>query len=116
MHEGIDGFGMPADDAVMQAAETLRILADPTRLRLLWALAQGETSVSCLAELTGAHPTAVSQHLAKLRMTGLVRARREGTFQIYATTDPRIVQLVEAAIGEKIKDSKASANHESARL
>lgn len=93
---------MPTTDAVEQAAERLRILADPTRLRVLWALAQGESSVTCLAELTGAHPTAVSQHLAKLRMTGLVHARRQGTFQYYTVTDPSIVKLVETAMGEAI--------------
>jgi DNA-binding transcriptional ArsR family regulator len=103
MHEGIDEFSMPADEAVEHAAERLRILADPTRLRVLWALAQGESSVTCLAELSGAHPTAVSQHLAKLRMTGLVRARRQGTFQFYTVADESIVKLVEAAIGVPIQ-------------
>lgn len=93
---------MPDDGAVTAAAERLRILADPTRLKLLWALAQGETSVSCLAELTGATPTAVSQHLAKLRMTGLVSARRQGTFQFYSAADDEIVGLVETAMGARI--------------
>jgi DNA-binding transcriptional ArsR family regulator len=103
VHEGIDGFAMPSPEAVELAAERLRILADPTRIRLLWALAQGESSVTCLAELTGAHPTAVSQHLAKLRMCGFVRARRQGTFQYYSVTDPDILRLAETALGEVIK-------------
>jgi len=56
------------------AAESLRLLGDPTRIKILWALLQGESSVACLADLVGASPTAVSQHLAKLRLAGLVRA------------------------------------------
>lgn len=89
---------MPEREAVDTAAETLRILADPTRLRLLWALSQGETSVACLAELAGANPTAVSQHLAKLRWAGLVRARREGTYMIYTVVDPQIGDLLKTIL------------------
>jgi DNA-binding transcriptional ArsR family regulator len=80
MHADIEGFTMPAPEAVDSAAETLRILSDPTRLRILWALSQGESSVACLAELSGANPTSVSQHLAKLRLAGVVWARRQGTY------------------------------------
>lgn len=58
------------------AAESFRLLADPTRIKILWVLLQGESSVASLAELVGAAPTAVSQHLAKLRLAGLVRGRR----------------------------------------
>jgi DNA-binding transcriptional ArsR family regulator len=100
MHEGIPEFSMLADDAVEHAADQLRILSDPTRVRLLWALAQGESSVACLAELAGATPTAVSQHLAKLRMTGLVRVRRQGTFMFYTVADDKIVKILEVALGQ----------------
>jgi len=44
------------------AAESFRLLADPTRIKILWVLLQGESSVASLAELVGAAPTAVSQH------------------------------------------------------
>jgi DNA-binding transcriptional ArsR family regulator len=87
VHRGIDGFDMPAPDDVRRAADALRMLADPTRLNILWALMQGETSVACLAELADTSPTAVSQHLSKLRLAGLVANRREGTFVYYALAD-----------------------------
>jgi len=83
VHGDISDFQMPADDQVHLAAESLRLLADATRIKILWALLQGESSVTCLAEIVGATPTAVSQHLAKLRLAGLVRGRREGTFIYY---------------------------------
>src|SRR5690349_4973635 len=79
---------MPNDEQVHLAAEGFRLLADPTRIKILWALLQGESSVACLAELVGAAPTAVSQHLAKLRLAGLVRGRREGTLVHYSAADP----------------------------
>ncbi|WP_425303329.1 ArsR/SmtB family transcription factor, partial [Nocardia wallacei] len=60
------------------ATATFRMLSDPTRLHILWLLAQTEADVSALTEACGASRTAVSQHLAKLRFTGLVATPREG--------------------------------------
>lgn len=85
---------MPDDRLVERAANAFRLLADPTRIKILWALTQGETSVACLAELVGAAPTAVSQHLSKLRLAGLVRGHRRGTFVYYTSVDEQITQLL----------------------
>lgn len=98
VHRGIEGFHMPDPDDVRQAADALRMLADATRLNILWALMQGETSVACLADLAGTSPTAVSQHLSKLRLAGLVTNRREGTFVYYALADDHIGELVRQAL------------------
>ncbi len=99
VHDEIPGFAMPPDDDVRRAADRLRMLADPTRLKILWALAQGESSVACLAEIVGAAPTAVSQHLAKLRLAGIVNHRREGTFVYYTVDDPDMQALLGRALG-----------------
>ncbi|MEU5873485.1 metalloregulator ArsR/SmtB family transcription factor [Glycomyces sp. NPDC047369] len=99
MHEGLPNFTMPDDGQARAAADALRILADPTRLKLMWALLQGEENVACLADLTGARPTAVSQHLAKLRLAGLVTTRREGTFVYYTAADDRVKPLLEQVLG-----------------
>jgi DNA-binding transcriptional ArsR family regulator len=98
VHQGIEDFDMPPADSVRRAADALRMLADPTRLNILWALMQGETSVACLADLAGTSPTAVSQHLSKLRLAGLVTNRREGTFVFYALADDHIGELVTQAV------------------
>ncbi|MDT7578750.1 MAG: hypothetical protein QOK35_10 [Pseudonocardiales bacterium] len=89
---------MPNEEQVQLAAEGFRMLADPTRIKLLWALLQGESSVTCLAELVGAGPTTVSQHLAKLRLAGLVRGRREGTFVYYTAADEHVRALLAEAL------------------
>ena len=60
------------DDQVDLAVEAFRMLADGTRVRILWALNGRELSVNELAAEVGKQPTAVSQHLAKLRMTRMV--------------------------------------------
>src|SRR5258707_2613622 len=72
----------PSDIEVSWAVDTLKMLADPTRLRIVWALLHGEHSVSRLAEHVDAQPAAVSQHLAKLRLAALGRAR-SGRTRVY---------------------------------
>ncbi|GAB3849646.1 ArsR/SmtB family transcription factor [Dactylosporangium cerinum] len=98
MHTSLPDFQMPDDEQVHLAAEGFRMLADPTRIKILWALLQGESSVACLAELVGAAPTAVSQHLAKLRLAGFVRGRREGTFVHYSAADTHVRALLAEAL------------------
>lgn len=88
----------PTDEQVGLAVETFRLLGDATRLKIIAVLAAGEQSVGALAEAVGAPPTAVSQHLAKLRMARMVRARREGTFLYYSLEDVHVLQLVEEAL------------------
>ena len=98
VHTSLPDFQMPNEEQVHLAAEGFRLLADPTRIKILWALLQGESSVACLAELVGAGPTAVSQHLAKLRLAGLVKGRREGTFVHYSAADTHVRALLAEAL------------------
>lgn len=88
----------PSEAQVATAVDTLKLLADPTRLRILWALLHGEHSVGPLAEHVGAPGPAVSQHLAKLRLTGLVQTRREGNRIYYLADDDHLRRLVEEAL------------------
>lgn len=74
------------------------MLADATRVRILWALLDAELAVSELAAAVGKPPAGVSQHLAKLRMARLVRTRRQGTQVFYRIENSHVRQLVEDAI------------------
>lgn len=76
------------------ATNTFRMLADPTRLHILWILTTAEADVTALVDACGASRTAVSQHLAKLRFTGLVETRREGRRVIYRIRDGHVARLV----------------------
>ena len=78
--------------------EVFRMLADPTRIQLLWALADTEMSVSELAEAVGKPGPSVSQHLAKLRMARLVRTRRAGTTIHYSLENEHVRRLVTDAV------------------
>ena len=86
----------PVDFA--EAAETFALLATPTRVHLLWLLAQGENDVTSLAEAVRATVPTVSQHLAKLRLADLVTARADGRRQIYRVEDPHVLTLVNQAV------------------
>ena len=70
------------------------MLADPTRLRLMAALLGGEQDVTGLTAAVGAARPAVSQHLAKLRLAGLVAVRREGRRAVYDLADQHVRRLI----------------------
>ncbi len=88
----------PEAAQVELAVDMLKLLADQTRLRILWALLHGEHSVNNLADHLGVQPSAVSQHLAKLRMARVVRVRREGNRMFYAAENAHVRWLVEEAL------------------
>src|SRR5262249_1993823 len=70
------------------------LLASTARLHIMWALSEGESDVTHLADRVGGALPAVSQHLSKLKLAGLVRARREGRRQVYYVDDPDVVTVV----------------------
>ena len=78
--------------------EVFRMLADATRVQVLWALIDREMSVTDLANHVGKPAPSVSQHLAKLRMARLVRTRRDGTTIFYAIDNDHVAQLVTDAV------------------
>lgn len=83
--------GMPP---IPEVAGLFALLADPTRLRLLAALAAGELCVCDLAIATGVNRSTVSHQLRTLREGRLVRARREGRVVFYALDDDHVRELL----------------------
>lgn len=88
----------PEAEQFALASETFKLLADGTRLRILWELLQEEHSVGDLARCVGAQPAAVSQHLARLRAAHLVRSRRDGNRVYYDADDAHVRHLVEETL------------------
>ena len=89
----------PSADVLTEAAAAFGLLASPARLHIVWVLAQGESDVTGLAERVGGALPAVSQHLTKLKLAGLVRSRREGRRQVYLLDDPDVVEVVRHLVG-----------------
>jgi DNA-binding transcriptional ArsR family regulator len=90
-------FG-PDSEYVDLAAEVFSLLSDPTRIRIVLVLRQGECAVGDLAQQVGKPPTAVSQHLAKLRWGRIVAARHEGNRAVYRLIDGHARMLVQQAV------------------
>ncbi|MEU9990798.1 metalloregulator ArsR/SmtB family transcription factor [Streptomyces sp. NPDC048045] len=88
----------PGDEQFTVAAELLALLGDRTRLTLLHALTAGEADVTTLTEACGAARPAVSQHLARLRLAGLVNTRKEGRRVVYSLRDGHLRRLVDEAL------------------
>jgi len=101
---------LPADQVDL-AVEVFRMLADGTRIRILWALIGRELAVNDLAAEVRKLPASVSQHLAKLRMTRLVQTRREGTQVFYRLENDHIAQLVTDAIHNAEHSSQDVPGH-----
>lgn len=99
MREGMKtcSFGVESQ-YVELAAEVFSLLADATRIRIILALRGGELAVGELAERVGKSPTAVSQHLAKLRWGKIVATRQEGTRVFYSLIDEHARELVTHAV------------------
>jgi DNA-binding transcriptional ArsR family regulator len=91
-------MSVPGEEQVDLAVEVFRMLADATRVRLLWALLPGELPVGALAEQVGKPQAAVSQHLAKLRMARLVQTRRQGTQVFYRLESEHVRELLVDAV------------------
>ncbi len=82
-----------SDDALRLVAARFRALADPTRLRVLAVLMQGERSVQELVRATGLGQPNVSRHLGVLRREQIVERRAEGNRGVYRIHDPTITRL-----------------------
>ncbi|MHA7155991.1 ArsR/SmtB family transcription factor [Arthrobacter sp. TMN-50] len=87
--------GTPDSLRLEAGAAVFRMLADPTRLHLLWLLAQAQADVGSLVDQTEASRTSVSQHLAKLRFSGLVTTHKEGRHVVYSIVDGHLARLVQ---------------------
>ena len=85
-------------DLALAAGRLFRVLADPTRLRLLRRLAEGEASVSELVAALGNPPQSrISNHLACLRWCEVVTSEKVGRTVIYRLADPRVLSLLDLA-------------------
>jgi ArsR family transcriptional regulator len=79
-------------------AEIFKVLGDPTRLRLLYALAQRELCVCDLSAVLGMTQSAISHQLRVLRSARLVRYRKVGKIVYYALADAHVVQLIDVGV------------------
>jgi|SRR4051794_11295048 len=88
----------PSPAQVAAAVTSFAMLADPTRVRILWALRNGELDVTSLAAAAGCSPTTASQHLSKLRLASLVEGVRAGRRVMYRLRGGHVRNLLREAM------------------
>lgn len=88
-----------SEPALDKVAELFKALSEPTRLKLLYALMDGEKNVSQLVEETGVLQANVSKHLGTLLDAGLVSRRKRGQSSCYRITDESVFELCDLACG-----------------
>jgi DNA-binding transcriptional ArsR family regulator len=97
------------DDLVELIARRFRILGEPTRIRLLDQLRDGERSVNELAAQLGAGQQNVSKHLAVLADAGILARRKEGNHVYYRIVDDAVLGLCEQVCGSLERQLRALA-------
>ncbi len=73
-------------------AEICKTLASPIRIEIIAALRDGEKSVTELIDIIGISKANVSQHLAVMRLKGILKSRREGVNIYYSIVNPKVLQ------------------------
>ena len=98
---------VPLDAVSVQAlADTFRILGDPTRVRIVDALSEGELCVCDIAEHVGISESAVSHQLRLMRGMRLVRGRREGRCVYYTLDDQHILSLFQQGLRHVTEEAR----------
>lgn len=93
-------------------AQICQALADPTRILLLYQLAEGPRSVGELATALNLNQPTVSRHLKVLRDRGMARTERFGTTVMYSLTDHRVIEaldLMRAVLADNLAQRGALA-------
>jgi len=86
----------PLDPRVLaEAAEMVRVLGHPVRLRIVELLEAGEQTVKEIQDALDSPQALVSQQLARMRSAGIVEGRRIGTNVRYRIVDPRVVRMLD---------------------
>lgn len=89
---------MISAEATALLSETFKILGDPTRIRVAYALSREELCVCDLANLLGVSQSVVSHSLRSLRHMKLVKHRKQGKTVYYSLDDEHILSLLEVGL------------------
>jgi len=89
---------MNDESLVSDASNLLKLMADPTRLRIVMHLRQGASAVTDIAQALGMEQSAVSHQLSRLLAGGLVTNRRDGKRIHYRLADHHVKRILVAAL------------------
>jgi DNA-binding transcriptional ArsR family regulator len=91
-------------------ARLFKLLSDPNRIRILFAIGKAKKSVSEIMSQTALSQTLVSFHLRPLRESGIVAAERQGPFIYYSATEPVLIDLLLSLTGFPPRETEDQVN------
>ena len=91
-------LGMPKDGEIASLSEFFKILGDPTRLKILFAIHPSPLCVCDIAEMLGMTKSAVSHQLKILRQSSLVSYKKAGKNVFYSPADDHVRIIAEMAL------------------
>ncbi len=100
--------GMPADELICDLADLYKVFGDTTRMKILYALLEGELCVCAIAELLNMTQSAISHQLKVLKDANLAGSRRAGKTVIYFLADEHVRTIVAQGFEHLIEERKAS--------
>ncbi|WP_228275558.1 ArsR/SmtB family transcription factor [Gracilibacillus oryzae] len=86
------------EETLFLVSQTFKALADPTRIRILHLLFNGELSVSNIAETLDLNQSNVSHQLRFLKNLRLVKYRRDGKTIYYSQDDEHVMKILQQSI------------------
>ena len=86
---------MPEEEDVGRVASVFKAISEPSRLKILFALRQGEMCVFHVVEAVGGTQSAVSHQLRILRDARMIKARRDGQNIVYSLADEHVLAVLE---------------------
>ena len=89
---------LPLEEEVVDIAEFFKVFGDPTRLRILFLLEQGERGVNAISMELGMQQSTISQQLKLLRARRLVKFRKDGRNVLYRLNDEHIHAILALGI------------------
>lgn len=88
---------MPSEEEILGVCAELKAICEPSRMKILLALRQGELCVYHIVQAVGGTQSAVSHQLRILRDNRIIKARRDGQNIVYSLADAHVVALIELA-------------------
>ena len=88
---------MPADGQIAEMGARFKVISEPSRLKILLALAAGELCVDHITEAVDGNQSAVSHQLKTLKDNKIIKSRREGKNILYSVSDRHILTMIEMA-------------------
>ena len=92
--EVLQDYEMPSEEMLYDLADLFKVFADTTRIKILYALMDGDMCVADIAEVVDVTQSAVSHQLRSMKQAHLVKFRRDGKQIIYSLSDDHVYTML----------------------